>query len=222
MKMQNRRQEDISKVQAAKLDEQQRILQMQTVAIETERRQKAELEQLLTEYYMEQKEEQSRKEEQDREDKKRQIRLDAQQYNEHQQRIIQARKLKEKEEEAEFRRQMMDKFAEDDRIDQMNALERNRKKAEHHREIQRLIEQKKLLREAERQREMHERQKDAELAEFTQQVVERERLNLLREHGIKLLAHLPKGVIQPGDFEKLGFSPEEARELELASKDPAL
>ena len=48
----------------------------------------------------------------------------------------------EKREEEEFRRVMLDKFAEDDRLDQMNAQKRRMKQLEHRKEIERLLGQK--------------------------------------------------------------------------------
>lgn len=56
----------------------------------------------------------------------------------------------EKEEEEHFRRTMMAKFAEDDRIDQMNAQRRRMKQLEHKREVERLIEDRRRQQEAEK------------------------------------------------------------------------
>lgn len=54
----------------------------------------------------------------------------------------------EKEEEDHFRKMMMAKFAEDDRIDQMNAQRRRMKQLEHKREVEKLIEDRRRQREA--------------------------------------------------------------------------
>lgn len=56
----------------------------------------------------------------------------------------------EKEEDEHFRRTMMAKFAEDDRIDQMNAQRRRMKQLEHKREVERLMEEKRRQQEAEK------------------------------------------------------------------------
>lgn len=56
----------------------------------------------------------------------------------------------EKEEEDHFRREMMAKFAEDDRIDQMNAHRRRMKQLEHKREVEKLIEDRRRQREADK------------------------------------------------------------------------
>lgn len=56
-------------------------------------------------------------------------------------------KQAEKEEEEAFRRMMMAKFAEDDRIEQMNAQKRRMKQLEHKREVEKLIEDRRRQRE---------------------------------------------------------------------------
>lgn len=56
----------------------------------------------------------------------------------------------EKEEEDHFRTMMMAKFAEDDRIDQMNAQRRRMKQLEHKREVEKLIEDRRRQREADK------------------------------------------------------------------------
>lgn len=58
------------------------------------------------------------------------------------------RRQAEKEEEETFRKMMMAKFAEDDRIEQMNAQKRRMKQLEHKREVERLIEDRRQQREA--------------------------------------------------------------------------
>lgn len=58
------------------------------------------------------------------------------------------RRQAEKEEEEAFRRTMMAKFAEDDRIEQMNAQKRRMKQLEHKRAVEKLIEDRRRQREA--------------------------------------------------------------------------
>lgn len=60
------------------------------------------------------------------------------------------RRQEEKEEEEAFRQKMMDKFAEDDRIEQMNAQRRRMKQLEHKREVEKLIEDRRRQHEAQR------------------------------------------------------------------------
>lgn len=58
------------------------------------------------------------------------------------------RRQAEKEEEEAFGKMMMAKFAEDDRIEQMNAQKRRMKQLEHKREVEKLIENRRRQREA--------------------------------------------------------------------------
>ena len=77
-------------------------------------------------------------------------RLELQTAHEEYQIIKERKKQAEKEEEEEFRRQMMAKFAEDDRIELLNAQKRRMKQLEHRRAVEKLIEER---------REQYQRQK---------------------------------------------------------------
>jgi hypothetical protein len=52
---------------------------------------------------------------------------------------------REKAEEEEFRRQKLERFAEQDRVEQLNAARRRIKVAEHLREVERLLAEKRAL-----------------------------------------------------------------------------
>ena len=53
------------------------------------------------------------------------------------------KRLAELAEEEEYRRQLMAKFAEDDRIELMNAQKRRMKQLEHRRAVEKLIEERR-------------------------------------------------------------------------------
>ncbi len=57
--------------------------------------------------------------------------------------IKEHKKEAEKLEEEEFRRQMMAKFAEDDRVELMNAQKRRMKQLEHRRAVEKLIQERR-------------------------------------------------------------------------------
>jgi hypothetical protein len=61
------------------------------------------------------------------------------------------RLAREAEEEDRFRVAMMEKFANDDKVEQMNAQKRRMKKIEHQREVERLLEERRVRKEFERQ-----------------------------------------------------------------------
>lgn len=60
------------------------------------------------------------------------------------------RRKAEKDEEEAYRKMMLAKFAEDDRIEQMNAQKRRKKQLEHKRAVEKMIEDKKRQQEAEK------------------------------------------------------------------------
>lgn len=70
-------------------------------------------------------------------------RLEMQQMCREQLAFKQLRQLAEKEEEEAFRQMMLAKFAEDDRIEQMNAQKRRMKQQEHKRAVEKLIEERR-------------------------------------------------------------------------------
>ena len=87
---------------------------------------------------------------------------------------------------------MMEKFAEDDRIEQMNQQRRRMKHLEHKRAVDQMIEDRRKIIEQEKEQERLDREKEMELEKYKEQVVEQERQRLLREHATKLVGFLPK------------------------------
>lgn len=81
-------------------------------------------------------------------EKKIRQRLMMQQSHREQMAFKEMRKEAEKAEEAAFRETMLAKFAEDDRIEQMNAHKRRMKQLEHRRAVEKLIEERKQQRRA--------------------------------------------------------------------------
>lgn len=107
------------------------------------------------------------------------------------------RRMREEEaaEEEMFRRKMFEKFAEEDRVEQMHATKRRMKMQEHKREVERLAAVKKAMYELQIERELEEQRgrESAEAAEAA--MVEEERQRLLRDHAARLKDYLPKGVV---------------------------
>ncbi|ELU11376.1 hypothetical protein CAPTEDRAFT_151678 [Capitella teleta] len=106
------------------------------------------------------------------------------------------RQQAEKDEEEQFKKEMLAKFAEDDRIEQMNVQKRRMKQAEHKRAVEKLLEDRRAQFSQDREHELSERRAEQEMEEFRKRIVEEERARLLREHAPKLLGYLPKGVIR--------------------------
>jgi len=107
-----------------------------------------------------------------------------------------ARLAKEKAEEEAFRDAMLAKFAEEDRLEQMSAQRRRMKQAEHKREVERLMEERRKAYEEQRMQEAAEREIEERAERFRQEIIERERQRLLEEHLPHLENNIPKGVLQ--------------------------
>lgn len=170
-----------------------------------------ELERIRLELCFEEQEEKARQNEKAALEKKLRQRLELQKMNEEQLSMKALKQMTEEEEERMFHDQMMAKFAEDNRLEQMNAQKRRMKVQEHKRAIQRLIAEKreKVVREKE-ENEMEQKML-LEMERERQQIIEEERQKLLQEHASKLLGYLPKGVIQgPKDLENLGANFQDA------------
>ncbi|CAF3946994.1 unnamed protein product [Rotaria magnacalcarata] len=100
---------------------------------------------------------------------------------------------------------LMAKFAEDDRIEQMNAQKRRIKQMEHKKAVDNLLEQRRRQMTVDKQREVDERIEGERVEQVRKQIIEEERIKLLREHAHRLLGYLPKGVIRDEkDLDYLG------------------
>ena len=88
--------------------------------------------------------------------------------------------------------QMLAKFAEDDKIEQMNAQKRRMKQLEHKRAVGQLLEDRKQQFAADRERELELRKREEEVEAFRKKIIEEERLRLLQQHAPNLVGYLPK------------------------------
>ncbi len=105
----------------------------------------------------------------------------------------------------------MAKFAEDDRIEQMNAQKRRMKQIEHKRAVDGLLEERRRKMAVDKvcihcifntminifiyliqQREIDERVEAERIEQIRKEIIEEERIKLLREHAHRLLGYLPK------------------------------
>jgi hypothetical protein len=110
------------------------------------------------------------------------------------------RKQEEFRMENEFRQKMMEKFAEDDRIEQMNAQKRRLKEQEHKREVENLWQDKLSLYREMREQEILEKMAKEEEERYQQWVIEQEKERLLKEHGSILNTYHPKAASTYGQF----------------------
>jgi hypothetical protein len=87
---------------------------------------------------------------------------------------------------------MMQKYAEEDRLEQLNDQKRRMKQLEHRKAVEELIKQRRERIEKERLEEIAAAQNLDALSTYRHQVIEQERQRLLREHATRLLGFLPK------------------------------
>lgn len=132
--------------------------------------------------------------------------------------LKQRQKAVEKEEEEEFRRAMMDKFALDDKLEQMNAQKRRMRQLEHKKAVEALIDERRTRFQFEKDQQRKEAEVSRTVEAARLAVIEEERQRLLREHAHRLLGFLPKGVLRDqGDVEQLGdkfkvvYAPQQSR-----------
>jgi len=154
--------------------------------------------------------------------KKLDVRRGMAQTREEQLRALEERKRLEYDEEQRLREQLMAKFAEDDRIEQMSAQRRRMKVQEHKREVETQVQARRKKFEAERQLERDEIKRTQEDEETRRQVIENERRRLLVEHAGPLKGFLPKGVLAlESDLQLVGTSGDAADDPPPRAARPA-
>merc|ERR1719285_1065887 len=123
-----------------------------------------------------------------------------------------ADQMKEKEErESQLRAKMMAKFAEDDRLELMNAQKRRMRQLQHKREIEQLLVDRRKKLADETQQSLAEVEKERHEAELMSKLIEEERLKMIEKVSHDLLGYMPKGIIRDyNDLEPLGEKYKEA------------
>merc|ERR1719401_874180 len=99
-------------------------------------------------------------------------------------------------EESRIKESLLRKFAEDDRIEQMNDHKRRMKVEEHKREAERLVQLRREMYEEAREKEREAENDLRKNEEERQVVIEAERRRLIQEHAAELADFLPKGTLE--------------------------
>lgn len=108
--------------------------------------------------------------------------------------------------EHQLREELLAKFAEDERLEQMTAQKRRMKLQDYKRDIDSQLEARRGLYEQERQKERAELERLKSEEADREKIVEQERLRLLEEHGSDLRNFLPKGAMaKDTDFDVVGL-----------------
>uniref|UniRef100_K7G6B3 Meiosis-specific nuclear structural protein 1 n=1 Tax=Pelodiscus sinensis TaxID=13735 RepID=K7G6B3_PELSI len=197
--MKQQREEDrMAKAQASE-ERKQKLQNMIAQNLEREQQEREDLEQVRQELYLEEQAEADRKREMVEMEKRIRQRLELRQTYETQLAFKKIVLQALQEEEEAFRQKMLAKFAEDDRIEQMNAQKRRMKQLEHRKAEEKLIQQSKQKKLSCKERELEERQLEERRQGNICAIVEEERQKLLKEHATKLLGYLPRGILKDED-----------------------
>lgn len=172
------------------------ILERMSSEMAARRKEADEMDALRNELVIQETEERILQKEKEKMERQVQQRMDIALANEYQRQLKAIKREEEKAEEEQFRQAMLEKFADDDRLDQLNAQKRRMKQLEHRREIERLLEVRREKYEHERAVELQEQLNGERVEQIRQQIIEEERKRMLAAHAKNLgLQHLPKGVL---------------------------
>ena len=187
-------------IMKAKREEARNEIFIKLEAEEQKRRAEQEyIEKLRTDLYYEEFEYNERMKEQQKREKELQVREELMAANDYQKRLKEQKKNEDLQMEKTFKEQMMKKFAEDDRIEQMNAQKRRMKELEHRRQADALWQQKNELLRKQRELEEMEERKIKEDEDRKKEIVERERQRMLQELAPHVADYLPKGTLRSND-----------------------
>ena len=139
--------------------------------------------------------------------------------NEKQKQLKMAGAARMREEEEMFRAQMLEKFAADRRLEQMNESRRRREMQNYKKEVERLVQERRNMYEAAVAAEEDEKRKKGDQEQYRLAVVERERLRLLREHADDLKDYLPKGVLKDTRDYEMIYCEKPKQDLDRESLD---
>eukprot|EP00920_Eleutheroschizon_duboscqi_P015385 GHVT01035535.1.p2 GENE.GHVT01035535.1~~GHVT01035535.1.p2 ORF type:complete len:502 (+),score=137.85 GHVT01035535.1:2174-3679(+) len=157
---------------------------------------KEEMERLLNELYMAEKEELERQREEEAIRKRASDRDELRQAYERQRALQLEKRREEEQEEARLQQVVHDKFLQDEQQDQLKAEERKQMTLKHMQEAARLAEARRAAKETKIEEEQLEQQAGQRAELYRLRVIEEERQRLLRAHGGNLAGFLAKGTLK--------------------------
>eukprot|EP00697_Spironema_sp_BW2_P013056 gnl/Spiro4/29791_TR14637_c0_g1_i1.p1 gnl/Spiro4/29791_TR14637_c0_g1~~gnl/Spiro4/29791_TR14637_c0_g1_i1.p1 ORF type:complete len:500 (+),score=185.58 gnl/Spiro4/29791_TR14637_c0_g1_i1:65-1564(+) len=183
--------------------ERDRLHDQISAEIAEQRRRQEEMENLQLTYYREIEEAKRREEERQSILKKAEMRRNLQAaFEKDRERRHELAETKRVEEE-QFRIQMMEKFAEDERIDMLNARARQQRQLNHRKQVEQMIVERRRQQEQAREADRDIMRNILRAEKERDDLVEAERKRLIREHAMNLLGYLPKGVLHDQDVQEL-------------------
>ena len=133
-----------------------------------------------------------RKKAQIEEENRRQLKAELQRAEQEARDFKLRQKAEEKAMEEIFRRKMLDQFAEDERLEQMNQQKQRMKKLEHQKEVERLWNVKLEMYRKEKEQELAAWRMNKEKEIMDEEIIRREKERLIRENYEYIKDFLPK------------------------------
>lgn len=193
------REERLAQEKGEQEKEKERILRHMLGVQEAKNKEAEELELLRNELHQEEHEHKARERERQKKEKRENDKEDMKKAYAMQMEQQEKKRQEAQAEEDKIRDLLMQKFAEDERIEQMNQQKRRMRIEAHKREASRLMDLRKEAFEKARsdERLFVQQQKDDDA--YRHIVIEEERRKLIEEFGIPLKDFLPKGTLQTKD-----------------------
>jgi len=176
--------------------EKRKVLQKLIGQQEAQNKAAAELEKLRNDLYQEELEAEHRRREELQMKKRLEDRKEMMNAYAYQMNVKKEKQVLEKQEEDAFRDQLMQKFLNDERLEKMNSERRRIRIQNHKKEVERLLQERRKMYEAERNQELEERHQAKMEEDQRQLVIEQERQRLLAVHAHPLKDFLPKGTME--------------------------
>ncbi|CAE7887466.1 MNS1 [Symbiodinium sp. KB8] len=202
------REERLEQERQEKEKEKLRILNAMLGQMEAKNKEAEELELLRNDLHLEELEAESRRREEMQMRKKLEDKEEMKNAYLVQMRAKEEKMLHAREEEGRMREELLKKFAEDDRLEQLNEQKRRMKVEQHRREAERLVELRREMYELARAQEREEQDALRKDEDKRRLIIEDERRRLLREHGQELKKFLPKHTLESMEDYKLLFGEE--------------
>jgi len=171
----------------------------------------SEYDNMIMRLALEEQEEKEKQKEHDLAEKLIRMRRELRQGHHDQMQEKRDRAREDQENENALRSKMMAKFAEDDRLELMNAQKRRMRQLQHKREIEHLLEERRQKLRNEREAALMEVRAEREEEELRAAMIEEERVKMIEKVSHDLLGYMPKGIIRTyDDLEPLGDHYKEA------------
>ncbi|XP_050306031.1 meiosis-specific nuclear structural protein 1-like [Anthonomus grandis grandis] len=103
-------------------------------------------------------------------------------------------------EDAKYKEQLLNKLAEDEKIEQMSAQKRRMKMLQLRRDVEQMMTDRRQKRAEEMQLMIRLQEQEEKEMEDRRKIIEEERIVLLKDHVKNLIGYLPKGLLKPEDL----------------------